>query len=301
MTFRRSILLISLITLFIPAFCIAEQKAGESDQQINDFSLAGYAEKGKKSWDLSGKSADIFTEVVKLQDVVGNLYGEKEDIKLTANRGDFNKNNGRVRLEEQVVITTSSGAKLTTDSLDWDRKNQLVSTKELVNISKENMVTTAQGAIGQPDLNKVVLQKDVKVDINPDSQSKQAKGIKNKVTITCDGPLEIDYQNNVATFKNNVKVDNLESLIFSDVMDVYFVRSGKGDHLPEAEARALGANIEKIIARGNVKIMRGSNVSYSEEAVYSALDKKIILRGQPRLIVYSAEDLNASFGNQKPL
>jgi len=196
-----------------------------------------------------------------------------------------------------VVITTSSGARLTTDSLDWDRKKQLVSTKELVNIAKENIVTTAQGATGQPDLNKVILQKDVKVDINPESQGKQAKGVKNKVTITCDGPLEIDYLNNVATFKNNVKVDNQESLIFSDTMDVYFIRSKKDNPSLEAEAQALGANIDKIIARGNVKIVRGDNVSYSEEAVYSALDKKIILRGQPRLIVYSAEDLNASFGN----
>jgi LPS export ABC transporter protein LptC len=301
MTFRKNILLVGLLTLFMPVFSIAEQKPGESDQQINDFSLAGYAEKGKKSWDLSGKSADIFTEVVKLQDVVGNLYGEKEEIRLTANRGDFNKNDGKIRLEDRVIITTSSGAKLTTDSLDWDRKNQLVSTKELVNISKANMVTTACGATGQPDLNKVVLQKDVKVDINPGSQSKVTEGIKNKVTITCDGPLEIDYLNNVATFKNNVKVDNQESLIFSDAMDVYFVRSGKGGHLPGAETAALGANIEKIIARGNVKIIRGSNVSYSEEAIYSTVDKKIILKGQPRLIIYSTEDLNASFGNQKPL
>jgi len=64
MIFKRIILVFSLAVLFIPAFCSAKQDTGESDQQINDFSLAGYAEKGKKSWDISGKSADIFNEVV---------------------------------------------------------------------------------------------------------------------------------------------------------------------------------------------------------------------------------------------
>jgi len=105
---------LSLLTV-----CSAQQ---ESDQQISDFSLAGYGEKGTKSWDLSGKSADIFDNTVKLKDVVGNLYGKEEDVNLTAARGDFDKQDGRVHLEQDVVITTSSGARLTTDSLDWDRK-----------------------------------------------------------------------------------------------------------------------------------------------------------------------------------
>ena len=301
MIFKRGILFFCFISLCIAGLSAEEAKPIESDQQINDFSLTGFAEKGKKDWDISGKSADIFTEVVKLKDVVGNLYGEKENIKLTADRGDFNKNDGKVRLEDNVVITTSSGAKLTTESLDWDRKNQLVSTQDVVNINKENIVTTAQGAVGKPDLNKITLQKDVKVDINPGAEGSQGADAKNKITITCDGPLEIDYRDNVATFKNNVKVDNQGSLIFSDTMDVYFVRSGKDAPAPDSGAAVLGSKIEKIIARGNVKIVRGENISYSDEAIYSELDKKIILKGQPRLVIYSTEDLNASFGNQRTL
>ena len=74
-----------------------------------------------------------------------------------------------------MVITTSSGAKLTTDSLDWDRKNHLVTTKDTVNIERDNMITTAQGAKGEPDLNKVTLEKDVTVNINPDDRDKKQK------------------------------------------------------------------------------------------------------------------------------
>ncbi|MCG8429700.1 MAG: hypothetical protein MJA29_00800, partial [Candidatus Omnitrophica bacterium] len=83
--------------LCAPATLRAQDPAA---QQINDFSLAGYGDKGEKSWDLSGSTADIFDEIVKLDDVVGNLYGESEDIHLKADRGDFHRVNGTVKLRE---------------------------------------------------------------------------------------------------------------------------------------------------------------------------------------------------------
>jgi len=296
----------SFLILHFTFTCSAqEQNPQESDQQIMDFSLASFGEKGKKSWDLSGKSADIFSNVIKLQDVIGNLYGKEEDIKLTADKGDFDKVQGKIHLQENVIITTSSGSKLTTDSLDWDRKNQLVTTNDAVNIERGNMVTTASGARGETNLKKISLQKDVTVNINPTAEEKsqdQEMNAKKKIVITCDGPLEIDYDKNIATFNNNVNVDTQDAIIQSDIMDVYFGKTGKDNSGLEKEASGLGSatmgsKIDKIVARGNVKITRGENVSYSDEAIYNALDKKIILSGKPKLIIYSGEDMNASFGN----
>jgi LPS export ABC transporter protein LptC len=291
--------------IFISSNVYAQGKnTTESDQQINDFSLAGYGEKGKKSWDLAGKSADIFTDVVKLKEVIGNLYGKEEDIKLTADKGDFNKADGKVHLENNVVVTTTSGTRLTTDSLDWDRKNQLVTTKDIVNIQKDNMVVVASGAKGEPSLKKVALEKDIKLDINPvDAKGKNA-GITEKIIITCDGPLEIDYEKNVATFNNNVKVDKQDSVIYSDKMNVFFITSNneakesQDDNKSDKKSTLAGNKIDRIVASGNVKVVRGDNISYSEEAIYSALDRKIILKGRPKLIIYSTEDFkNASTGD----
>ena len=59
----------------------------------------------------------------------------------------------------------------------------------------------------------------------------------------------------------------------------------------------MSSSIDKIIARDNVRITRGKNVSYSEEAVYNAVDKKITLLGRPKLVIYSTKELNASTGN----
>jgi LPS export ABC transporter protein LptC len=282
------------------SFCLAlEQESSDSDQQIRDFSLSGFGEKGKKTWDISGKSADIFEEVIKLKEVVGNLYGEKEDIKLTADKGDFNKQDARIHLQDNVIITTSTGAKLTTDSLDWDRKKQLVSTEDTVNIARDNIISESLGAFGQPDLKKVTLEKEVKVNIDANKTNKEnSPAEKNPPTvITCDGPLEIDYDKNIATFKNNVKVDNKDSLIYSDIMEVYFIPSGKESSQSPKSDTIMGSKIDKIVSRGHVKIVRGENVSYSDEATYTASDKKIILSGAPKLIIYSTEGLNASSGN----
>jgi len=276
----------------------------ESDQQISDFSLAGYGEKGKKTWDLSGKSADIFTEVVRLNDVVGNMYGKDEDVKLTADNGDFNKTDGRVHLEKHVVITTSSGMKLVTDSLDWDRKGQVVSTADKVNIQRDNITVTASGAKGVPSLKQVSLEKDVKLDIEPQAEDKEKKNALNEKTIiTCDGPLEIDYEKNVAYFNSNVRVERSDSVIYSDKMDVFFIAGTKkqGPQATQDESKKEGfmANkIDRIVSRGNVRVVQGENTSYSDEAIYTAADKKLVLRGGAKLVVNSVEGLtHASAGN----
>ncbi len=281
--------------------------AQESDQQIDDFSLSGFGERGKKTWDISGKTADIFVDTIKLKEIIGNLYGEKENIQLTADRGDFNKANGKVHLEDNVIITTSSGARLTTDALDWDRKNQLVSTNDRVHIDRGNMEVTAEGAIGHPDLKQINLNKDVKVEIKPEEAKDKGQAqpkMKDKIVITCDDALQIDYLKNIATFNKNVVVDREGSKIYSDIMDIYFITSDKEKTDKEKTADSdeanpfAGSDIDKIVARGNVKIVRGDNVSFSDEAIYTAKDKKITLSGRPKLILYSTEDFkNAPVGN----
>lgn len=302
MILKKLPILLTIIFSAISGLAFGQEQASDtSDQQINDFSLTGYGDKGKKAWDMAGKTADIFTDVVKLKDINGNLYNDNETIKLKAQQGDFNKAEGKMHLEKDVVITTSSGATLKTDTLDWDRKKNTVTTKDLVNIERENMIATAIGAKGQPGLSKVDLEKNVQLNILP---SKEKGRPSEKIIITCDGPLSIDYDKNIATLFNNVKVDRTDSQIYSDKMDIYFNKeSDKKETKPKEPQGQTGGSdmmnskIDKIIARGNVRIVSGENVSYSDEATYSALDKKITLSGKPKLVFYSTEGLNAPIGN----
>ena len=272
---------------------LAVKEAKESDQQIGDFSLSGFGDKGKKSWDLSGKSADIFSEVVKLKKVVGNNYTQDDAINLVADNGDFNKKSGVVHLQDNVVITTASGTKLTTDTLDWDRKQQIVSTLDKVNLSRQDMNLSGQGALGQTALKQIVLDKLVRLDIQ--TLDKQINK-KEKIVITCDGPLDVDYEKNIAIFNNNVKVEKPDLIIYSDKMQVYFT-ANQQNNVPAKGPAAISSSVDKIVASGNVRIIRGENISYSQQAIYTAIDKKITLTGRPQIIIYQTENIDAASGN----
>lgn len=273
----------------------AEQKDAGSDQQINDFSISGYGKEGGKTWDLSGKTADIYSDTVSLENIIGNLYGQTENVKLTSDKGNFNKKESRVHLEKNVVIQTSGGANLYTDSLDWDRKDNLVTTQDPVKITKENVLANSIGARGALSLNKFDLKKDVRVEVLPVAVNEPSRqGAGEQVVITCDGPLSVDYTRNIAVFHNNVKVDRPDSQIYSDIMEVYFQR----DENKKVSVESAGkARIDKIIALGNVKIVKGENISYSRTAVYSGQTGMITLEGRPQIEVYPEDAQNTSGKN----
>lgn len=266
-----------------------QAKPEDAEQKMQDFSFCGFGPKGKKSWEVKGNSADIFTDIVKLTAVIANVYGEEENINLVSDKGAYDKTSGKMHLEDNVVITTQTGGKLTTDSLDWDRDSKKVTTEDIVHIEKQTIKATAKGLEGQSDLKKVYLKDNVRVEIEEQQQliGEPVTEQKNKqpIIITCDGPLEIDYDKEIATFNNNVKADQGEQgQMYADKMEAYFEFKNK--------------KILRLKSIGNVKIVKGENTSYSDEAVYSAQDKKMTLTGRPRLVIYSEDKLiDAPTGN----
>jgi len=271
---KAIVLIFAIMILTNPVF-----SAEESDQQFLGFDLAGYGEDGKKSWELEGQSADIFLDTIKLKDVKAKVFGD-EEIVLTSEKGELDKANNIIYLKEDVVITTETGSKLTTDSLDWMQNDNTITTEDKLTIERENINATSKGGEAQPDLNKAQMLEDVVVEIEAVDEG---GGLK-KTIITCDGPLEIDYEAQIAIFNNNVEVKDESGQIFADTMRVFFNFETK--------------EINRVIANGNVKIVRAENISYSDTAVYTTKDKKVVLTGRPKLVLYSEEGLeDVSFGD----
>lgn len=290
---RKNFLFVGIIFISSVLFAVASDKQNkdeQSNQQIEDFNLAGYGEKGKKTWEVTGKNADIFASMVKLTDIVAKVYGAEENMQITADKGSFDKQQGKMRLENNVVATTDSGARLTTDSLDWDRKQQIVTTLDKVDIVKNGMHTVGTGALGKMGLKTVTLEKEVTVQIAPQDKTKA----ESTINIVCDGPLEVDYGKEVAVFNNNVVADDGQNKIYSDRMDINFSMS---DEIDPATKQKKG-KIKQIVAEGNVKIIKDQNVTYAQKAVYLAEEKKVVLSGRPKLVIVSnSGGLDASFGN----
>ena len=258
-----------------------------SDEQFSSFSVSGYSTGGKKEWDLEGKSADIMSEEIQMTDVTGKVYGEKTDMTIVADEGSLNRLDNSVQLEKNVLAVTEDGATLAADYLDWDAQNKKLNTEAPVEIKRGMMQAEGTGLIAQPELNLVQLKEDVTVKISRPSSP--------TTVITCDGPLDVDYQNNLAIFYENVKVNDSRGEILADKMDVYFSAE---DEQAQQIAGLEGVGIEKIVATGEVEIRHSGNISYSEKAVYDTATGKVTLTGRPKLVIYSTEEFGQMMGNK---
>lgn len=283
-----------------------EESEEGSDEMLSSFSLSGYGKGGKKQWDLEGKSADIMTEEIKLTDVTSKVYGKEMDMTITADRGSLNRINNSVHLEKNVRATTDDGATLCTDYLDWDAQNEELTSQAPVHIERGMMEASGTGMVGKPEANFVELKKDVTVtlslrgaDVQAEKQDTARAGaleVLEPTVINCDGPLEVEYQNNLAIFYDNVKVKDSRGEIFADKMDVHF--STESEQSKQIEGLE-GMGIEKIVATGDVEIHHGSNITYSQKAVYDTATGKVTLTGQPKLVIYSTEDFAQLMGSPK--
>ena len=88
-----------------------------------------------------------------------------------------------------------------------------------------------------------------------------------KTQITCDGALEVDYENNIATFNDNVIVKDPQVMLKADKMQVFF----------NAESKSVA----RIIAEGEVRFKKGDRQAKSDHAEYLADEGKIVLSGNP--------------------
>jgi LPS export ABC transporter protein LptC len=240
-----------------------ELPAGE---RVKIFSIAGFSDAGKKIWEMHGKSADIFSEIIELYDIKADSYGDNVKVNLKADSGVFSRKTNDIELSSNVRILTDEGTALDTDTLSWDADEGLVYTDSKVFIRRKEMDITGTGAIARHSLNTAQLNHDIKVDL------REPPG-----TITCDGPLEVDYEKNIAYFNNNVEVVDKETSINTDKAIAYFEPKKK--------------SLKMVFCEGNVIIKRGEDITYSKQLTYIPGEGRVILEGRPKIIIRDTESL----------
>ena len=239
-----------------------------SQQRIEDFYLSNYKDNGSKEWEVKGKEAIVSEKYVDITDMEGTSFQEKDVIDIEADKARLDKENMDVYLEDNVKIRSKQGIKMNTDFLDWKQSANLVTTDNDVEVIKENSLRVqAKGLRGDTELKNVSFLKEVNADMFDNGEV---------INIICDGPLEIDYNDGKAVFNNNVVVDNVQGKMFSKKATIYF----------DAKAKS----IIKMVAEGDVKIIKDDNVSFSDRAIYTEETGKMILEGRPRLVIFPKDD-----------
>lgn len=90
--------------------------------------------------------------------------------------------------------------------------------------------------------------------------------------------LDSYNEENKAIFSGDVVAKKAEMTIYADQMTVYYRKADKKD--PEAGEGA--EEVEKIFAKGHVKIIKGKRIATGDEAVYYSQEQNVILTGNPR-------------------
>lgn len=235
-------------------------------QAVSKFTLVGHTETGRKKWEIEGETANLVVDVIYLSPVTARNYG-KVDLLLTAERGNFHKVSQDVHLKGDVVATTSDGARLTTDTLNWRASQETGTTPDWVTVTRPGMTVLGKGGVGYPKLKRVRLEKDVTVTL---------KGKEGATTvITCDGPMEVDYGRRKARFFRNVLVQDAKGIIRSDRMDVTL--------------DPKQSQIKTATCWGHVEIHQEKKQAFCRRAKYWQAPGRTVLMGHPKLAMLSEE------------
>jgi len=267
-------IVVFLLLISSSLYAAEEEKKATAQQEVKDFSFVQYQEGGGQKWKMNGRSAEVLDSRVNIEHLSALSFGEGTTLKLKANEGVFDKGENIVNLNNNVVMASTDGTKLTTDHLVWNAETKNVSSDVSVNIRRPDMSITGTGAVCDVEGKTAELKQDISASlVSGESGILNPETSKSQTTITCDGPLELNYKQNRAFFYNNVKVEDSKGSILADRIDVYFS--------PQTR------RVKCVVARGNVKIINGENITYSDKAIYLVDQGRVILPNRPKLVIQS--------------
>lgn len=252
------------------------QEEGEKkamQHQLYSFSFSKYTPEGNKEIEIEGDSANLLADTVHLQNVVAKAYAEEVPVTITADTGDYNKSKNKVRLQENVVATTADGTRLLTEELDIYPAEHVLESHIPVKVKKDNINIDGVGARGDSQLKKVKFKKNVTVVIRNSGSQGPGQSSGEPTVITCDGPLIINYDKNIAHFYENVVAEDGRGKLMADKMDVYYNKVSK--------------KVSKIVALGHVVIENpDGNQTFSDSVIYLADEGRVILGGDTEALYY---------------
>ncbi|MBI4342396.1 MAG: LPS export ABC transporter periplasmic protein LptC [Candidatus Omnitrophica bacterium] len=241
-------------------------------EQMSEFTLTGYEEDGSKRWQLSGRGASVDGNIVTIHhpDAIG--FDPARTAYLTASAAQVEQSTRHIRMEHDVTIHTSDGLWFSAPLLHWVPDRNQMATDTSVRLETDHMLLRGRGLESSTVLNHATFLRDIEMVLNPSDHDLPGGQGPKQVTITCDGPLAFDYERQIATFEQNVHVQDPNGDLYSDKLVAYL--DEKTHTIRYAEAI------------GRVRIHQNQNTALSERAIYEPAIGKITLVGRPSLLVY---------------
>jgi len=113
---------------------------------------------GQRLWTLNADRADVYDEIIKVDEVTVRFYDESENeySVLTAPRGELNTRTHNIFVEDSVYVVTNDSTKLHTVSLFWLNDSAKILTDAYVRILKrDGTVIEGKGLRTDPRLSRI--------------------------------------------------------------------------------------------------------------------------------------------------
>lgn len=138
---------------------------GVPDQEFSDFTTVE-SDSGIVKWVLSAPVARVYnsSKLLVTDDPRIEFYNEDGTLAsvLIAKKGEYNQVTHDLTALGSVVVTSSEGYTLETESLIWVEKLEEIHTEDFVRFTKGRDILTGYGFRSDPDLKNVEIMKDVK-------------------------------------------------------------------------------------------------------------------------------------------
>jgi LPS export ABC transporter protein LptC len=149
--------------------CPEEKNEAKPVQKIPNITIERFSltetKEGRKLWILDAVTANVFENMINVDTVKINFFGEKQVVfsVLTARQGTLNSTSRNIVVKDHVELLTDDSSRLYTDSLFWLNDSQKIITDSYVRIvKKDSTVIEGNGLKTTPDLKKIEIIGDIK-------------------------------------------------------------------------------------------------------------------------------------------
>jgi LPS export ABC transporter protein LptC len=152
-----------------------QQPPQQAEYQIKEVHINETLD-GNLRWTLNADQAEVYDQkgVTVMRKVVIQLFSRDGDWTVTSDEGTLENTRRDVTLTGHVVIRSSDGLEMRTETLAWDNEQRALATDDRVEISREGTTITGRGLAVQMREETAALRQNVRVVITDRTKSNLA-------------------------------------------------------------------------------------------------------------------------------
>ncbi|MGD0237436.1 MAG: LPS export ABC transporter periplasmic protein LptC [Syntrophorhabdales bacterium] len=234
----------------------------EEEKRVIVFRDVKYSgeKKGAIDWELRAKIARKFIDkpVVELEQIEGSYRPRPDTVVLfKGDKGELDTEAEKGRVDNVEIIYKDEYT-VKSKSMDFDFKSSKVSSRNQVDLKGKRLTLQGLGMVADTEKQVVDIEKDVHGTVETETR---------RFNFSSDR-FSYNVKQNIYTFSGSVAVKGEDMTLFCDTIDI----------------TSTGDAVDKLDARGKVRLNSKGTLAKSGRAVYYLRDDRVTLEDSPEII-----------------